>query len=163
MNRFLSAVNQKRLFADLLLQQAYTADGRHLQLALVQGAVAHLHQALEFYCGEIAATYQCRQPELAVDTKTLVDQLNAVGKQPGEAQELQTLAQDRSSWYCQVHDCQQFFTTVAEPAENRQDENLIAVASGREDWRLVSIRQVADWLAAFNAMLERQRETMVEF
>jgi hypothetical protein len=92
-----------------------------------------------------------------------VDQLNAVGKQPGEAQELQALAQDRSSWYCQVHACQQFFAKVAEPAETRQDDNLIAVARGREDWSLVTIQQVAVWLDAFNALLERQRETMVEF
>src|SRR5690606_3373422 len=63
MNAYLSTVNQKLLFARLLAKDMERAGANpHGQRALLESMVFQLRLAYHFHLQEIAANYQCRQP-----------------------------------------------------------------------------------------------------
>ncbi len=166
MSAYLSAVNRKRLYAGLLLEQTDPDARGHLQQALLQGAVLHLHCALGFYLMEIAETYQCADPDSIVEIEGLAAALEAVDKTPAESRELQHLAATPGSWLYRLKDCHGALLRVrnAPAGPQEQDGDLIpAVAiADREDWSLLEYSDVGEWLRAFNEMVDRQREVMVE-
>ena len=165
MSTYLSAVNQKRLFAALLIEQARQAGGnRHLRQSLLQGAVLQLHLAVQFYLGEIAATYQSREAASADTARALVTLLAGIGKTPQEASEVLTLENDGDSWMGQLQACYRSLVVPPQVVAVREDDDRIATLScgDAEDWAHLDPDQVNGWLLACNEMVERQRETMVE-
>ncbi len=167
MNPYLALVNQKRYFADLLLQQAALAAGnRPLQQALLQGAVLHLDDGLRCYLAEIAAAYQCRTPDAVADPQGLMAALQAQGKCPGEAAEIDNLARDQHTWLGQLRSCRQALCRPSQQGaqQPRGGDHIAALSTDASyDWSLLAVEQVRAWLAACNEMVERQREVMVEF
>lgn len=166
MSAYLSAVNRKRLYAGLLLELGEKDEQRHRQQALLQGAVMHLRCAFDFYLMEMADTYQCPEPDAIPDVETLVEALSALDKTPAESREIQHLATTPGSWLYRLLDCHAALVRVGEvPAVHGEaEEELIPAVSTarREDWSLLASGDVAAWVGAFNEMVERQRQFMVE-
>ena len=168
MNPFVTVVNQKRVFAELLLDSAGQAQGqKHLQQALLQSAVFQLAAAYRLYLGEIAATYQCPNAEAIDDLQSLEGALGAQDKEPAETRELSDLNRRPESWLSQLLDCRQSLTALAPAGQAlpADDGNRIAAVSSAEryDWSSLSAEQLRDWLGAFNALVSRHRESMTEW
>lgn len=159
------AVNRKRHYAALLLQQAAgAASHRHLEQALLQGAVTHLWQAVLFYLAEIASAYQCPDAASAASPVALAEMLEAMDKTPGEVSEILALDRDSRSWLGQLRACRESLASAQQVLPRQERDDLIAVVpvTGEDDWSLIHREQVENWAAALGAMLERQREVMVE-
>jgi len=162
-NPFLAAVNQKRLFAALLLGEAAGAADSHLREALVQGALSHLGTALQLYFAEVAASYQCRDALQATSPGALERQLSAMGKTAAEVSEILALAEDDSSWLSRVVACQRALSAPPGTVSRRGREDIIDTLSIAPDQDTqFNLADVERWLAAFTSMVERQRESMVE-
>lgn len=168
MSSYLSMINQKLLFARLLVKELdQGGENPHRQKALVESVVFQLRLAYHFHLQEIAANYQCRQPALVADIAALSQQLTDINKWPSEAQEMQSLLDTRSSWLAGLlrgySNCFE-----AGEAQSRQDS-----APSTES---ISLRQLPDtpestelepdrvvlWLQALAEMIERHREGMFE-
>lgn len=166
MSAYLSAVNRKRLYAALLLELGEQEEQRHRQQALLQGAVLHLRCAFEFYLMEMADTYQCADPDTVSDVSTLVDALAALDKAPAESREIQHLATTPGSWLYRLLDCHAALVRISDipAARGEEHEGLIPAVSTvrREDWSLLESDDLARWVGAFDEMVERQRQFMVE-
>ncbi len=170
MNPFVSVVNQKRVFAELLLGSAGQAEGqKHLQQALLQSAVFQLAAAYTLYLGEIAATYQCPNAESIGDLQALEGALRAQDQEPAETRELDDLNRRPDSWLSQLLDCRQSLTALAPApggyAAPADDGNRIAAVSSAEryDWSSLAAAQVQGWLESFNELVARHRESMTEW
>jgi len=166
MNRFLAAVNQKRLFARLLLDRAQESGGqRHLEQALLQGAVTHLRLAVQFYLCEVAAAYQCRDAVMATSPGALATLLAEMDKTPGEVSEILTLSGEGHSWLNHLFSCHQTISLAPDVMLVRHDDanHISAVTAPEgEDWSLIGCEQVEGWLTAFDEMVDRHRGVMVE-
>jgi len=163
-NPFLAGVNQKRLFASLLLAEAARARDDHLREALMQGALHHLATALQLYFGEVAATYQCRN---AIETTSLalLDQhLSAMGKTPAEVSEMLALQDDAASWLSRVLACRQLLFAAPRPVARQDKDGVINALSVADDSDSTGfdVAEVEHWLSAFTSMIERHRESMLE-
>lgn len=167
MNPFVTVVNQKRVYAELLLDQSHRAAGqKHLQQALLQGAVFQLEKAYRFYLREIAATYQCKNAEQIIDLWTLIANLQLMGKNPAETSEIYDLNQKPDTWLSDLHACCDSFlalpeTTVSSPTEGDRIPALSSVH--RYDWSNLDCAQVERWIASFGELVARQRQQMVEW
>jgi Family of unknown function (DUF6586) len=160
----LPAVNEKRIYAQLLCQQAINADDRHLKRALLQGAVLHLHRAFIFYLAEVAETYQCPSAEAILTPSGLLSKLAESGKSPAEAQELEALAGTTGSWLFLLLASTDQIAQPTQPTKQLVQDDLIATRNQRDDIAVeLSEERVEHWIEAFNTMIERHRQTMVEF
>ena len=90
---YISAVNQKLLFARQLLQMVESAGitsvSSHQAAAVTQSVVVQLHQAWLWHCRNVAESYKLKEVELVTDGDSLVALLAQQNKCPGEATELQ--------------------------------------------------------------------------
>ena len=94
---YLSAVNQKCLFAAQLLASA-NKKSSHQTVALVQSVALQLYQAWHWHLCDIASSYKVAEPDRVTDADNLVEMLEAMGKCPAEASEMRSLLADRDSW-----------------------------------------------------------------
>ena len=169
MNAFIPVVNQRRVYAELLLAQARDCTPRHLQRALLESTVFQLECAYRLYLGEIAATYRSRQPEAIHTLLELVADLQGQGKTPAETEELSELCRRPDSWLSQLQACAASFASLPEtlhrpPAVDAAANRIPALSSvERFDWSTLDTATVERWLSAFNELLNRHRETMVEW
>jgi hypothetical protein len=87
MNPYLSIVNQRIFFCDLLLQQGKLSGLGlpRLEDALCQSALYQLEGAYGFYLREIAASYQYKEAENISSAQALVAALESMNKNPAEA------------------------------------------------------------------------------
>lgn len=170
MQSITSAVNQKKAYAELLLQAADDgATNRHLQQALFQSAAMQLETAYRFFLVEIGAAYQCKNLVEITDLSALIASLQSQGKNPAETTEIGLLAQQSDSWLRQLQSC---CTAIsARPAieapvrEVVADPNRIAIhtTSEGEDWSVLADIQLRQWLDGFSELVERHRQCMVEW
>ena len=166
MNAYISAVNQKKAFAELLLGQAVQAgDQHHLCQALLQGAVMQLEFAYRFYLRELADAFQCKNARDIADLWTLIAHLQLLGKNPAETREIYNLKEDPQSWLIELQECWRAIAQPPEVAVTPEGGDRIAAVSipRRHDWSRLSTDQVAGWLRAFTELVERHREALVEF
>ena len=170
MQSIASAVNQKAAFAELLLQAADDDSvGRHLQQALLQSAALQLGAAYRFFLAEIGAAYQCKNPAEISELSILLTLLQAQGKSPSETTEIGNLDQQPSSWLGQLRSCCKAIESLpqsnAAGGEPIVDTNRIAVhaMSEAEDWSLLTNTQLRQWLGSFGELVERHRQSMVEW
>ena len=155
MNPFLAGVNQKRLFAALLLGEAARAEDSHLRQALVQGALNHLGTALQLYFAEVAASYQSRDALQATSPATLERQLSAMDKAAAEVVEILALDEDDLSWLSRVLACQRALTAPPAAVSRREQEGIISTFSIAPDQNTQpDLADVERWLAAFTSMVE---------
>ena len=163
LSSYLSAVNQKLLFARQLLSQA-DAKTAQQDTALAQSVAVQLHQAWLWHCRNVAETYKLQELDAVECANTLVDLLAAQGKTPGEATELQNLQNDSQSWLSKLlkaHERIYRLPTIRKAEMDVDRLPLIAVdAPEVVDW---STERANLWLANMQELVERQREMMVEF
>jgi len=165
-NHFLPFVNQKRLFASLLLDEAGKAGNqKHLQRGLLEAAVLQLSLAMKFYCAEVASTYQCKNALFATDGRTLAEVLASVDKQPAEMQEILALESDRDSWLSSLQACYRALNSAPEPAivkKNHSDNLIVSLSVAEQDWSDLNSEQINAWIQYFTEMVERHRSVMTE-
>ncbi|MBT5577391.1 MAG: hypothetical protein HN817_07780 [Porticoccaceae bacterium] len=172
---YLSAVNQKLLFAKQLL--AMTASIKlsaraglkdsHQVSAICQSVALQLYQAWHWHLLDIASNYKLPDPQLATGADKLVSLLEQAGKCPAEATEMQNLADDKSSWAVELFSAHAGLYELPSIRKAEMDADrlpMIAVGTVDErnsvDWRLETAE---NWLAQMQELVERQRDMMVEF
>ena len=105
MNPYLSAVNQKLFFCNLLLKQdklesqqsRKEKQSAYLETALCQSALYQLEVGYKHYLREIAATYQFKTPEILSTAEELASALSSINKNPAETQEILSLL-EQDNW-----------------------------------------------------------------
>ena len=160
---YLSAVNQKLLFARQLLSQANPKKAQH-SIVLAQSVAVQLHQAWLWHCRNIAENYKLQDLDAVDCANTLVELLAAQGKAPGEATELQNLQNDPDSWLSELLNAHQHIYRLPTVRKAEMDADrlpMIALdAPEVVDW---SLERAQLWLSNMQEVVERQREMMVEF
>ena len=162
---YLSAVNQKLLFARQLLSQASAKKNHHQQDAVFAQSVAvQLHQAWLWHCRSVGETYKLQELDAVGCANTLVELLAEQGKTPGEATELQNLQNDPQSWLSELlkaHSNIYKLPTIRKAEMDVDRLPMIALdAPDVIDW---SLEPAQLWLDNMQEVVERQREMMVEF
>lgn len=161
---YLSAVNQKLLFARQLLSRTDDKKSRQQGAAIAQSVAVQLYQAWLWHCRNIAENYKLQQVEAVDSANSLVDLLAEQGKTPGEATELQTLQNDPDSWVndlLNAHRCLYQLPTIRKAEMDVNRLPVIAVdAPDQVDW---SIERANHWYSRMQELVERHREMMVEF
>jgi len=174
MNPYLSAVNQKLFFCNLLLKQG--AGGKpekplsvqlnvQLEQALCQSALYQLEAAFGYYLQEIAATYQFKSPETVRSVESLADSLSSINKHPAEAQEIQSLLEQKDTWLTQLLNAHKRLSTVSSESEKSLVSNSpIAIVEVKQvdDVQDLDYDLLSDWHKSFVEMVNRHREMMVE-
>jgi len=168
MNAYISAVNQKVAYAELLLAQARAASAQHhLHQALLQSFAFQLELAYRFYLREIADNYQCKNAPEINDLWALIAHLQLMGKNPAETREIYNLNGDPCSWLSELQVCCRANSQPPEQPKTTgaSDGNFIPAVSlsQRYDWSCLSVDLVEPWLRAFSDLVERHRQAMVEF
>ncbi len=171
MNPYLSVVNQKIFFCDILLDQGISKkyyleknNPHQLEIVLCQSALYQIECAYLNYLREIAVTYQYKLPESIFSVQDLDAGLRSVNKEPSEAQEIKSLAENGSSWLFQLFSA---FRQLSQPPSSGVSRSQAQSAS------LFEVKQLDDsvclnyqlliaWREAFVEMIERHRELMYE-
>lgn len=169
MNPFLPAVNQKLYFCSLLLRQIdpklppAVGAAANLQLALCQSALFQLEAAYRLYLREVASTYRHRAAETIVSVEALIAAMESIGKSPSEVWELANLEANKESWLAKMlcaHD--RLFQVLSQEAASVASPIAVVQIDQVEDKLELSAELLAGWLDDFRALIERQREQMVE-
>ncbi len=166
MNPYVTVVNQRHYFARLLLEKCHPAEDPHGHAgqALTQSAVYQLEAAYRSHLRAIAFEYRCADPENIVTVQHLVSALRAVDKHPAEAAELDNLEGDDQSWLFALLTAHAALTgsraVDAAAGIEKLGISLKDVTNGREQG--LSADRVEEWLSAFDELVNRHREMMVE-
>ncbi|MDY6827860.1 MAG: DUF6586 family protein [Pseudomonadota bacterium] len=164
-------VNQKLYFSRLQLEQVAASEGRRgRQVAFIESFALHLYGALTAYLGELAR-YHGVEFEPAAGLKGLTESVRLAGKQAPEVAELARLGAQPSSWLGALiayHDVCAFGRggTVPEPGSEAQRLPLLSLSEPSGKAPEVPVPAPSDcraWLDGFSELLERHRETMVEW
>jgi hypothetical protein len=168
LSSYLSAVNQKCLFATQLLASANEKNS-HQTEAVAQSVALQLYQAWHWHLCDIASSYKVPDADRVTDAESLIEMLEAMGKCPAEALEMRCLLADRDSWAAQLLTAHSQLYQLPHIRKAEMDTDrlpIIAVdalaADGeqRVEWRLESARK---WLESMRELIERHRDMMVEF
>lgn len=161
---YLSAVNQKLLFARQLLSQARAKKNQQHDAVFAQSVAVQLHQAWLWHCRSVAETYKLQKLDAVECANTLVELLAEQGKTPGEATELQNLQNDPQSWLSELlkaHSNIYKLPTIRKAEMDVDRLPMIALdAPEVVDW---SLEPAQLWLDNMQEVVERQREMMIEF
>lgn len=170
----LSLVNQKLAYARALLalvpaQEAHDDSTSALQRkALLDATVSHLICAYQLYLRELADNFQVKLSASIKTERDLVSALDELGKTPSESTELLQLRADEDSWLACLHRSheQQWNLPIAAPQIGRSmEENLIGIIpiDAKSEAIEASLPHVTAWNKALVALIQRQRETSVEY
>ncbi len=166
---YLSAVNQKLLFARQLLALLEGQTDTHKITAVTQSVALQLYQAWHWHLQDVASNYKLADPQQVKSPALLVQLLEADGKHPAEAMEIINLDTDKSSWLselCRAHR-QLYLLPVIRKAEMDVDRlPMIAVDAVAADGTLPvdwSLSQARLWFGKMQELVDRQRDMMVEF
>ena len=177
MNPYLSAVNQKLFFCNLLLKQDKLASQEsrkekqsgHLEIALCQSALYQLEVGYRHYLREIAATYQFKAPEILSTAKELASALSSINKHPAEAQEILGLLEQNNSWLSTLLGSHQQLSTLSPQVKSSEQtdtlfDSQIAVVEVKQLDECVELshKTLTNWHQSFVEMVNRHRELMVE-
>lgn len=164
----LSLVNQKLAYcrAMMKLNQAEPApkraDDRLKRQALLDAGTFHLLCAYHHYLRELAENYAVPDTAHIRSEQDLLRALERLGKDPSESRELQALNDDADSWLTGLRNAYQTFWQP--PAgDSVQRIDVVDLDAPRSAARPVSRENLEAWYLAFNALVERQRETSAEY
>lgn len=170
LSAYLSAVNQKMLFAAQLLAtdiktSAAGQQDYHQATAIAQSVAMHLQRAWYWHLQDVASNYKMQDPEAVGSAASLLALLDAEGKTPGEAIELEYLESDNKSWVADLLNAHRhlYLLPVARRAQMDADRlPMIAVDISDDiiDW---DIERARVWLSSMEELVERQRDMMIEF
>ena len=176
MNPYLSAVNQKLFFCNLLLKQGLREEKKsvHLEAALCQSALYQMEVGYGHYLREIAATYQFKAPNTLSSAEELASALSSINKHPAEAQEILGLLDQQGSWLSQLLATHQQLASLSAQEESLQDissqQDKVSLTSQIDVVEVKQIDESVDlnyqtltsWHQSFVEMVNRHRELMVE-
>ena len=166
MNAYLSAVNQKLYFSKLLLRQAQSeaCDNPRLEEALYQSALYQLECGYRHYLREVATTYQSKSPELIAVVEDLAAALSSINKHPAEAQEMATLEANPESWLNQMLAAYMQLSDIPQQGAKAAMLSPIAVmqVSQKDVGVVLDSQALTQWQEAFEEMLNRHRDLMIE-
>lgn len=174
MNPYLSAVNQKLFFCNLLLKQGMDGEpeklsSAQLEQALCQSALYQLEAAYGHYLREIAATYQFKSPEAVSSVESLADSLSRINKHSAEAQEIQSLLKQKDNWLSQLLNAHKCLSNISSQSEkssvsNNASNSPIAIVEIKQldDVETLDYDLLNSWHKSFVKMVNRHREMMVE-
>lgn len=170
LSAYMSAVNQKLLFAaQLLTIDIKTSAGgqqdSHQATAVAQSVALQLQRAWYWHLQDVASNYKMQDPEAVVSAASLLTLLGDEGKTPGEAIELNDLESDKNSWVGQLLNAHRhlYIVPVARRAEmdaNRLPMIAVDISGDSMDW---DIKQAHLWLGQMQELVDRQRDMMIEF
>jgi hypothetical protein len=164
---YLSAVNQKLLFAKKLIKlieaNKPAFNDRHMQVAIAQSITLHLGQAWAWHLQDVASNYKVKDPSIIQSVDDLEQSLLAEGKRPAESTELKQLFySDMLYGFSQLSSL-----PVIRKAEMDVDRlpmlSLDDVSNSKRkavDWHLT---MAIDWSKKMNELVERHRDMMIEF
>lgn len=174
-NSVSSRVNQKIVFARGLLQVAKAIEGVDVRAKLqrqagLEAVCFHLYSAYLIYLNEVAEGYKVVLSTSATSSLALVEALKAAGKVAPEAEELKTLEQAANSWLDQLQRCFQAALkgTVEQGGQAGSPPdvaNQISAVdlSARGDDNRITPERAAEWLDRLTELVDRHRQTMVEY
>lgn len=170
---YLSAVNQKLLFAKKLIKlidsNAVASQDRHMRVALSQSITLHLGQAWAWHLQDVASNYKVKDASIINSVDDLEQSLLADGKQPAESTELKQLFYSNESWANNMLYAfsQLSHLPIIRKAEMDSDRlpmlSLDDASNSRRravDWDLA---EAMDWSKKMNELVERHRDMMIEF
>lgn len=135
----------------------------------MQSVSVQLYQAWRWHLCDVATIYKLADPQLAIDADALVAMLEAEGKCPAEAVEMQYLAADCNSWVSELFNAyaQLSKLPVIRRAEMDADrlpmialDAVSAEGSRNVEW---TVQAAENWLGKLSELVGRQRDMMVEF
>lgn len=166
MNPYLSIVNQRIFFCNLLLQQGKLSGLGlpKLEDALCQSALYQLEGAYGFYLREIAASYQYKEAEKISSAQALVAALDSMNKNPAEAQEIIGLLECKDSWLAQMLSAHRQLSLLPEQGGSSDLSSPLALKDITQLNESVGLSydQLSAWQASLIEMTGRHREMMVE-
>jgi len=164
-NLSLTRVNQKLTQAKLLLQDVDEESLSPVHLnSLMEGASFHLVCAYQHYLREIAETYGLKNIIALRNESDLVAAFESAKKYPAEAQELNDLRKDPTSWLSQLHSYYDSLWRLPIAVDSQANESLINLVDvDAADIREVDVGLIQGWQSEFTALVLRQRETSAEF
>lgn len=170
-NFYSSVVNAKLAYARALLRLGGGpgATDPMVRTALVEGALLHLHGAWLAFLREIAVNYQLREVDVVVSAHALCNALGTSGTVPSEASELRDLEAEPGSWVTQLLQITQEVGGGARPGATggasaaSRAEGVIAATADASATTTLSSSTVRALLVALVDLIERQRNTMLEY
>jgi len=170
---YLSAVNQKLLFASKLIKLISNSEGvtkdRHLSIAMAQSITAQLCQAWAWHLRDVATNYKVKDVEVINSVDDLVASLSADGKQPAESTELKQLFYSSTSWVNAMFTAHSQLPSLPVIRKAEMDVDRLPMLSLDDafdakkrvvEWDLLT---VINWSKQTNELVERHRDMMIEF
>ena len=170
---YLSAVNQKLLYAEQLLKHLDIDNSaghkRYLSEAIAQSVTLQLYQAWSWHIKDVAYHYKLSDPSTIDNVSDLVRVLEEQGKTPTEATEMHHLASQDYSWVGKLLNAYQQLSQLPKVRKAEMDIDrlpLIAIDRGSNnavipfEW---CIMDVIDWKRQLEELVARQREMMIEY
>jgi len=167
-NPYQARVGQKLLHANKMLDMAGQVNlqgpDRQKHIALTEAALFHLIMARDFYTLECLHRYKMTVSGV-VSLDQAVERCLEQGKTCPELKELQAIASDAYSWSAGLtHQYQSITSGVITSTEENQplatDISLTNLDSRSAKFELSHLQL---WYKEFSAVLERQRETSLEW
>ena len=170
---YLSAVNQKLLFAKKLIRlvevNASAFKDKHLQVSIAQSITLHLGQSWAWHLQDVASNYKVKDPSIIQSVDDLEQSLMSDGKQPAESTELKQLFYTNGSWANNMLYAFGQLSTLPVIRKAEMDTDRLPMfslddASNSQrkavDWDLST---AIDWSKKMNELVERHRDMMIEF
>lgn len=170
---YLSAVNQKLLFAKKLIKlidsNSAASQDHHMRAALAQSITLHLGQAWAWHLQDVATNYKVKDPAIINSVDDLEQSLMDEGKQPAESTELKQLFYSTDSWANHMLYAHSQLSSLPVIRKAEMDTDRLPMLSLDDasnsqrkavDWNLT---EAMDWSKQMNELVERHRDMMIEF
>lgn len=170
---YLSAVNQKLLFAKKLIKlidaNSAAIQDRHLRVATAQSITLHLGQAWSWHLQDVATNYKVKDPSIVNSVDDLEKSLLNEGKQPAESTELKQLFYTTDTWANNMLYAYSQLSSLPVIRKAEMDLDRLPMLSLDDasdsqrkavDWNLT---EAISWSEQMNELVERHRDMMIEF
>ena len=170
---YLSAVNQKLLFAKKLIKlidsNSAAIQDRHLRVATAQSITLHLGQAWSWHLQDVATNYKVKDPSIVNSVDDLEKSLLDEGKQPAESTELKQLFYTTDTWANNMLYAYSQLSSLPVIRKAEMDSDRLPMLSLDDasdsqrkavDWDLT---EAISWSKQMNELVERHRDMMIEF
>lgn len=170
---YLSAVNQKLLFAKKLIKlidaNSAAIQDRHLRVATAQSITLHLGQAWSWHLQDVATNYKVKDPSIVNSVDDLEKSLLDEGKQPAESTELKQLFYTTDTWANNMLYAYSQLSSLPVIRKAEMDLDRLPMLSLDDasdsqrkavDWNLT---EAISWSEQMNELVERHRDMMIEF
>ena len=170
---YLSAVNQKLLFAKKLIKlidsNSAAIQDRHLRVATAQSITLHLGQAWSWHLQDVATNYKVKDPSIVNSVDDLEKSLLDEGKQPAESTELKQLFYSTNTWANNMLYAYSQLSSLPAIRKAEMDSDRLPMLSLDDasdsqrkaaDWDLT---EAISWSKQMNELVERHRDMMIEF